>query len=322
MQLSRRSLLKTAGAAGALGTIGLAAPRLASAQATTVKVSALKTIPAISQFLYDRFENAGIDVEVVQFNSPTDCKNAVVTRSVDFGGFGIAAAISGASAGEPLKVIAGLCNGGMAVVAGADSGIDSIKDLKGKKVGIWPGSTQEIFTMERLKMEGMNYSDIEPVRVFFSEMHSALASGDIDAYVGAEPGPGISVATGVGKIVEHPYSTPMGSLNVIFATHPALIEEKPEVVAAMMQVHKDASEFCMTKPEETAEAAVEIFGMTPEAVAISLPNVELNWELSPELIKRAAIYAEHMKNLKQIRTVPDFSEMMDGSFSAALKKPA
>ncbi|HQU88466.1 MAG TPA: hypothetical protein PLC58_07785, partial [Denitromonas sp.] len=68
-------------------------------------------------------------------------------------------------------------------------------------------------------------------------------------------------------------TAPMGSLNVIFATHPALIEERPEVVAAMMKVHKDASEFCMTKPEETAQAAVEIFGMKPEAVAVSLPNV-------------------------------------------------
>jgi NitT/TauT family transport system substrate-binding protein len=114
----------------------------------------------------------------------------------------------------------------------------------------------------------------------------------------------------------------MGSLNVIFATHPGLIDEKPEIVAAMMQVHKDASKFCMTQPEETATAAVEIFGMTPEAVANSLPNVELNWELSPELIKRAAIYAIHMRDLGQIREIPNFSDMMDASFSAELATSA
>ena len=32
----------------------------------------------------------------------------------------------------------------------------------------------------------------------------ALARGDVDAYVGAEPAPGISLANGVGKIVEYP----------------------------------------------------------------------------------------------------------------------
>ena len=93
--------------------------------------------------------------------------------------------------------------------------IDTLKDLKGKRVAIWPGSTQEVFILERLHMEGMTIKDIQPVRVSFSEMPAALARGDVDAYVGAEPGPGLSLVSGVGKIVEYPYSTPMGSLNMI-----------------------------------------------------------------------------------------------------------
>ncbi len=106
----------------------------------------------------------------------------------------------------------------MAVIAAKDSAINSIKDLKGKKVGIWPGTTQEVFIFERLQMEGMTIKDVTPVRVFFSEMHIALARGDIDAYVGAEPGPA-SASSGVGKLVEYPYSTAMGSLNMVFGTH-------------------------------------------------------------------------------------------------------
>ncbi len=48
------------------------------------------------------------------------------------------------------------------------------------------------------------------MRVSFSEMHLALSRGDIDAYVGAEPGPGVSLASGIGKIVEYPYGTADG----------------------------------------------------------------------------------------------------------------
>ncbi len=54
----------------------------------------------------------------------------------------------------------------------------------------------------------MTIKDVQPVRVLFGEMPAALQRRDVDAYVGAEPGPGISLATGVGKIVEYPYSTP------------------------------------------------------------------------------------------------------------------
>ena len=114
----------------------------------------------------------------------------------------------------------------MAVVARKDSDIATLKDLKGKRVAIWPGSTQEVFILERLRMEGMSVRDLTPVRVSFSEMHAALARGDVDAYVGAEPAPGVSISTGVGKIVEYPYSTPMGSLNMIIATHRDTVAEQ------------------------------------------------------------------------------------------------
>ncbi len=303
-------------AAGAAGF----APSRVFAQQTTVKVGALRTIPAIAQFMYERFAPAGMKIEVVPFASPAECKNAVVGRSIDFAGFGVAAAISGAAAGEPLTVIGGLCDGGMAVVARKDLPIAKLADLKGRKVAIWPGSTQEIFIMERLRAEGLSKADITPVRIFFSEMHVALANGDVDAYVGAEPAPGISVSSGIGKIIEYPYSTPMGSLNVILATHPALIKEKTDLVRAMLDVHRQASEFCMKNREETIVAAVKLFGMKREAVEISLPNIELNWQLSPELIRRASIYAKHMLDMQQIRAIPDFATLMDPSFSNALAK--
>jgi NitT/TauT family transport system substrate-binding protein len=125
------------------------------------------------------------------FDSPTDGKNAVVTKSVDFGTFGIAAAILGGAAGEPVVVVGAMSNKGMGVISKAGSDVKTIKDLKGKKVGIWPGSTQEVFIFERLQMEGLTVKDITPVRVPFGEMAAMLARGDIDAYVGAEPGPGI-----------------------------------------------------------------------------------------------------------------------------------
>ena len=212
--IRRREFLIGAGAAVVAG------PAVVRAEETTViKMGALKLIHSIAPYFYEKFTPAGYKVEVIPFESPAEGKNAVVTKSVDFGMFGIAAATLGAAAGEPIVVIASACNRGMAVIAAKDSSISSIKDLKGKKVGIWPGSTQEVFIFERLHMEGMSVADITPVRVFFSEMHLALAHGDIDAYVGAEPGPSVSLASGVGKLVEYPYSTAMGSLNMVFGAH-------------------------------------------------------------------------------------------------------
>ena len=91
----------------------------AQAQDKVIKVGALKLIHSITPHFYDKFAPAGYRIEVIPFESPTDGKNAVLTGSVDFGTFGIAAAMLGIAAGEPLVIFAAQCNRGMAVMAGA-----------------------------------------------------------------------------------------------------------------------------------------------------------------------------------------------------------
>src|SRR5271155_1488556 len=222
---SRREFLRLAATAAALS----AANSGAFADDRVIKVGTLKLIHGITPYFYEKFVPAGVTVQVFPFESPTDGKNAVVTGTVDFGIYGLAAATLGAANGEPVVVIAAACNRGMAVVARADGSITSIKDLKDKKVGIWPGSTQEVVILDRLSAEGMTIKDIQPIRVSFSDMAPALARGDLDAYVGAEPGPGISLANGTGKIVEYPYSTPTGSLHMVFATSQTIINTDPKL---------------------------------------------------------------------------------------------
>ena len=315
--IRRREFLIGAGAAVVAG------PAVVRAEETTViKMGALKLIHSIAPYFYEKFTPAGYKVEVIPFESPAEGKNAVVTKSVDFGMFGIAAATLGAAAGEPIVVIASACNRGMAVIAAKDSSISSIKDLKGKKVGIWPGSTQEVFIFERLHMEGMSVADITPVRVFFSEMHLALAHGDIDAYVGAEPGPSVSLASGVGKLVEYPYSTAMGSLNMVFGAHRDTVTSKPDLTKVILGIHRQASEYAMKNSADMAAMAVAKLGQRKEAIEISIPNVELTWKFGPKEIQQAKTYAEHMLALKQIKQLPDFASFVDTHFVEAMEKQA
>ena len=301
----------------------LAAPAVlryatANADPVTIRVGSLKLIHSITPWFYERFLPAGYTVDIVPFESPTDCKSAVVTRSVDFGTFGIAAAILGAAAHEPVVVFGSSCNKGMAVVARKDGPIDTLKDLKGKRVAIWPGSTQEVFIRERLRMEGMTIRDVESVRVSFSEMPAALARGDVDAYVGAEPGPGTSLASGVGKIVEYPYSTPMGSLNMILAAHRDTIEQKPDLARLLLSLQKQGSEYAMSHVDEMIAMTVTKLGMKKAAVELSVKNVELNWKMTPEMVEAGKTYAQHMLELKQIRASPDFATFFDTKISDRL----
>ncbi|CAO4156823.1 ABC transporter substrate-binding protein [Methylorubrum extorquens] len=298
--IDRRSLLA--------GLVASSLPgRVARAQSapTVIRMGSLKLIHSIAPHFYERFTPEGVRVEVIPFESPTEGKNAVVTKSVDFGTFGLAAATLGAAAGEPIVVIASTCNRGMGVIARKDSDIRTIKDLRGKRVAIWPGSTQEVFALERMRMEGLSVKDITPVRISFSEMHLALARGDVDAYVGAEPAPGVSLASGIGQLVEYPYGTEMGSLNMVFGAHRDTLAERPDLVRTMLQIHRKATEFAAKDREAMIAMAVAKLGQKREALAISAPNVELTWKLGPDEVRQAKIYADRMLALKQIKRLPE-----------------
>jgi len=59
-------------------------------------------------------------------------------------------------------------------------------------------------------------------------------------------------------------------------------------------------------------------GLNKDAVARSVGNVELNWQMSPQMVEEVKSYAEHMLALKQIRALPDFATLMDPKLSDQL----
>jgi NitT/TauT family transport system substrate-binding protein len=318
MALSRRTLI---GAGLALPLAASLRTPVRAAEPVTIRMGVMKLVHSITPYFYEKFLPAGYKIDIVPFSTPTDGKDAVVTKSVDYGTFGIAAAILGAASSQPVVVYGSECNKGMAVVARKDAtGINSITDLKGKKVGILTGTTQQVFFLERLHMVGMTEQDIVSVRIAFADMPGALQRGDIDAYVGAEPGPSLSLVSGVGKIVEYPYSTPMGSLNMILATHQDRLKEKPDEVLMMLDMQRQASAYAMAHPDEIVAMTVAKLGLDKAAVAKATGNVELNWEMTPKMVDEVKAYADHMLALRQIRNLPDFDALLDMTQSDRLAK--
>ena len=289
----------------------------AHAEDKVLKVGTLKLIHTITPYFYEKFAPAGYKIEVIPFETPTDAKNAVVTKSVDFAVHGLAAAILGAAAGEPVVAIAPVCNKGMAIVVHKSSGIQQFKDLTGKRVAILPGSTQEAVILDRLKAEGMTIKDVRPVRLAFSEMASALERNDIDAYIGAEPGPSISLTRGVGKVLEFPYTTPVGTVNIVMTTHAETLKNDSQLVQALLETHRKATEYAIAnRPAFLAMASAKL-GLSPEVGKLAVENIELVWQFDDRWVGQAKYYSSMMLERKQIRREPDYTTF----FATSVTKP-
>jgi NitT/TauT family transport system substrate-binding protein len=164
----------------------------------------------------------------------------------------------------------------------------------------------------------MTVKDIQPVRLAFSEMPAALERGDIDAYVGAEPGPSISISRGIGKVVEYPYGTPTGALNMVMCTHADMVKSDPGLITAFLQMHRKATEYAVGNRAAFIEMCEKKLGLPAKTVELAAPNIELTWRIDDDWVTRARYYGAQMLDKKQIRQLPDYATFINTSFAKSI----
>ncbi|TFW10734.1 ABC transporter substrate-binding protein [Massilia arenosa] len=152
----------------------------------------------------------GIKVEERIFPKGLDVMQAIIAGELDVGTTASEAAISGRAGGAPIYVVAGFAKGGARLVAGKDSGIKSVKDLKGKKVGVTRGGIQEVLLMAELQKAGLKASDIAVTYLAYADLNSALLGKNIDAMMNSEPQSSQAINKGFGVEMLKPYDTPIG----------------------------------------------------------------------------------------------------------------
>jgi NitT/TauT family transport system substrate-binding protein len=79
-------------------------------------------------------------------------------------------------------------NGNDMVIAAP--GVNSVKDLKGKKVGVEVGFVSHLLLINALEDNGLTEADVELVNVPTNETPQVLASGQVDAIVAWQPSSG------------------------------------------------------------------------------------------------------------------------------------
>jgi NitT/TauT family transport system substrate-binding protein len=310
---NRRSFLTAAGATAAAAAV----PSFARAAAPrTVKVGMLKTVNTIVMQFYQKFASPGVTYDVIIFDTPPDGKDALVSGAVDFGIFGLAAATLGAVAGQPITIVASAGQKAMGFVVATANPAKTFADMKGQKIAYQPGSTQEVVLRELMKMNNLAPTDVQLVRLGFADMANALARGDVDAYMGSEPGPSISVLSGKGRILLNPYITPVGSINVIYATRPDVIAKDPEYVRDVVKTHCAACDWCMKPSSRTEFEAMttKVLGPPKDVLDIAMNNINLDWGIDADYIKKAKYYGQQMINLKEISTLPNYDTFFNTSF--------
>ena len=205
------------------------------------------------------YEEEGLDVEIVPGQSSATTAQLLLSGRADIG---LAqpdpVVIQRANNRIPLVSFYAVCRRGTnRFVVNPDSPIQSVRDLKGKKVGVNDlGSGGVIYLRARLKEAGMSANDVQLMTVGYgTPFYEALKNHNVDAEVSFTGG--IARQQMAGYAVRMLPATPdemnQYSFN-LFATQ-SFIDKNPDVIARMGRAVTKATVFLMTNPE----AAVHIF---------------------------------------------------------------
>ncbi|MDH6492560.1 ABC transporter substrate-binding protein [Streptomyces sp. SAI-127] len=142
----------------------------------------LQTIVAAS----DALKGAKYKVKWAEFEGAAPLYQAVQAGAADTTYSADLPALQALSGGVKFKNVAALKNDGrhVGIVVGKDSGIDSVKDLKGQKVVVSSakGSIAEYLLANVLEQNGLSYSDVKVQYLLPTDAQAAFASGKIKAW--------------------------------------------------------------------------------------------------------------------------------------------
>jgi NitT/TauT family transport system substrate-binding protein len=180
----RRTLVALLGGGAivfALATQALAVEKVSVRLSYTPFAAHIPVYVAKAKGYYDA---AGLDVDIVSGRGSVFAATTVGASKEEFGISDAASVLTARAKGVPVIAIGNLQqDNGAALIARGQTGINKVEDLKGRNVGIFPGSTTTIFLEALLKKHGLTMNDVKAVTWRPGTDLPLLLDGKIDAEV-------------------------------------------------------------------------------------------------------------------------------------------
>jgi sulfonate transport system substrate-binding protein len=177
---------------------------------------------------------------------------------VDFSLLGDLPSIAGRSGGLKTRVLAATgIRGNTYLAVPADSPIQSIKDLKGKKVAIFKGTNTQLAVAKILEANGLSEKDIRALNMDQATSQAALVTKDVDAVFGAN-NLLASRDQGVARIIYATKGDPRFLRQASFVGNEDFIKKYPSVTKRVVKVLVQAAKW-ISDQEKAPNAVYQLW---------------------------------------------------------------
>ncbi len=217
------------------------------------------------------YKDAGLDVTIVQGNGSGNTAQLVANGRAQLAYADAVAVTQLIAKGAPMKVVSTIYQSNPNEVSALKkTGIKSIKDLAGRKVGVPSGSSQTTMLPLFLKANNLKESDLTLMNMPPTAMVPALLQGQVDAILGSIDAYQIQLESQGAQLDNYrfaDYGVPTVSTS-IFASD-SYIKDNADVIRKFIAASLKGWSFALDNPEKAVKDLKTVFPEVNEKLAAS-----------------------------------------------------
>nr|WP_236707025.1 aliphatic sulfonate ABC transporter substrate-binding protein [Pseudomonas sp. Leaf129] len=194
--------------------------------------------------------------------------------SIDFASTaGLAAVLSRAN-GSPIKTVYIASRPEWTALAvRKDSPIQTVADLKGKKIAATKGTDPFLFTLRSLQQAGLSKDDVELVHLQHADGRTALERGDVDAWAGLDPLLAASQLQAGSKLLYR--NIEFNSYGVISVME-KFAAEHADTVEQVIKAYEQARSWAREHPDDLAALLAKESGLPLDVAKLQLSRTDFS----------------------------------------------
>jgi sulfonate transport system substrate-binding protein len=240
------------------------------------KGSAILVLVKKQQAIENRLKSLGVtNVKWVEFQFGPPMLEALGAGAIDLGSVGDTPPIFSQAGGSDLVYAAATAAAQHAVLVPKNSPINTLADLKGKKVAFGKGSSAQNVTVKALALAGLKFDDIVPTYLSPADATAAFNGGNIDAWVVWDPYYAIAEERYGARVIADTADKRLASSSYFIASR-SVATQQPVVLSTVLDEIRKVTLWAGKNREELAAIASDATGIDVKSWSAAFARAEFS----------------------------------------------
>lgn len=262
----------------------------------------------------EEFGQDGTEVTYTRFVAGPPIMESFSAGRQDIGTAGDMPPVAARATGVEVQVvgISSRTRTGNTVVVRKESSIQSVADLKGKKLAAQVGSSQYHYALLLLDQKGLA-GQVSLVNIPLTELRTVLEAGTVDAIVGNERLAGTLEHEGAGRVLPDSVGVKPGL--GLYVARSGFLKESADLARRFLAVVRRINEYIQSNPDEAAALAEKETGYAAPVMAKIFRDSDYDIRIKDEDTRQLELVRDFLRDTNVIKKDFDVKDLVDPRFA-------